>query len=113
MDPRPVAVALASALVASLGQYLMKHGMDVFQPKLDAVLGNQQLLLGASLYAASALLFTYALGLGQLSVVVPVTATGYLWTTLLASRLLGEPVSPVNWAGVLLILLGVVLASLR
>jgi drug/metabolite transporter (DMT)-like permease len=48
----------------------------------------------------------------ELSVAVPATALSYVVGTLGAKFLLGERVSPMRWFGVLLVCVGVALASL-
>jgi drug/metabolite transporter (DMT)-like permease len=42
-----------------------------------------------------------------LSVLYPVLATSYIWVGWLSVRYLGEPFSGVQWAGVVLIVLGI------
>jgi drug/metabolite transporter (DMT)-like permease len=46
------------------------------------------------------------LGVADLSFVLPVTATGYILTTVLGKIFLGEQVSAQRWAGAILIFLG-------
>jgi len=61
------------------------------------------------LYGLSAVLFVIALKHGNLSVLYPVIATSYIWVTLIAFKVLHEPVSIPKWLGIALIMGGVML----
>jgi len=51
------------------------------------------------------------LSIADLSVVLPLTAVGYILSTVLGRFFLGEHVSAQHWAGTILVFLGVVLVS--
>jgi uncharacterized membrane protein len=51
------------------------------------------------------------LSIADLSVVLPLTAIGYIMSTLLAKFFLGEHVSAQHWVGTVLVFLGVALVS--
>jgi uncharacterized membrane protein len=51
------------------------------------------------------------LGWADLSFVLPVTAIGYVLSTVLAVLFLGESVGPIRWAGTALITLGTILVG--
>lgn len=59
----------------------------------------------------SLILFFVALGLGEASKVVPVTAAYPAATVLLAALFLDETISPVRVAGILLVIIGVVILA--
>ncbi len=56
-------------------------------------------------------LFLLTLSWEDLSVVLPVTALGYVLNVAFARWFLAEPVSPARWAGTLLVVVGVALVS--
>lgn len=56
--------------------------------------------------------FLSAVSWADLSVVLPVTALGYILDVLTGHYLLGEPVAPARWSGAILIVCGVMLVSL-
>jgi len=56
-------------------------------------------------------LYLIALSWADLSFVLPVTAFGYVLNALMSWQLLGEHVSPVRWAGTLIICFGVAVVS--
>ena len=105
-----VGLAAVCALLGSAGQLLFRLGSATVTPSPWTWMFNIRILAGMALYGLSAILFVVALRHGRLSVLYPVIATSYVWVTLLARFVVHEPVSPVQWVGVLLILGGVALA---
>ncbi len=55
--------------------------------------------------------FLWALSRADLSLVLPVTALGYILDVLTGHYFLGEPVPPARWFGAAIIVLGVLLVS--
>jgi drug/metabolite transporter (DMT)-like permease len=72
---------------------------------------NGKILLGITLEAAFFGALVYLLSKNDVSFVWPLTSLGFIVTTLAAQFVLHEKVSPVRWAGVLLIALGASLTS--
>jgi drug/metabolite transporter (DMT)-like permease len=56
--------------------------------------------------------FLWAVSRTDLSLVLPVTALGYILDVLTGHYFLGEPVPPARWSGAVLIVSGVLLVSL-
>jgi uncharacterized membrane protein len=110
MDFRTFLIAAVSALIGSIGQIEFKKGSE-FEFNISALLVNYHLITGVMLYALSTLVYLYALREGQLSIIYPIIATSYIWTTIFAKVFLGESVDLMNWIGIFLILLGVTIVS--
>src|SRR5580698_4863287 len=72
---------------------------------------NGKILLGITLEAAFFGALLYMLSVRDVSLVWPLTSLGFIVTTFAAQFILHEKVSPVRWAGVLLIALGASLTS--
>src|SRR5271155_4766945 len=72
---------------------------------------NRKILLGIALEAAFFGALLYMLSKYDVSFVWPLTSLGFIVTTLAAQFVLHEKVTPVRWAGVLLIALGAALTS--
>jgi drug/metabolite transporter (DMT)-like permease len=116
-------VAMTVAVLASsLGDVSLKKGISsVPQPhaqELGRVLDvavhamtNIWFDLGVVLMLVHFYGFVRALRLGPLSLVVPLRSTTYILTTLLAQYFLREVVTPVRWAGILVVLIGVTLVG--
>lgn len=71
---------------------------------------NIHFFIGLSLYAICTLIYVYALSFGEVSVLYPLLATPYIWVGLLAS-VLGERFVPINWAGMMMIIVGFMLTT--
>jgi multidrug transporter EmrE-like cation transporter len=116
-------VALAGALVLNAAANLMmKFGMVRFKPPADGGLGNLVsalasnwiLLLGLCFFAVNVVLYTIALKGVPISVAYPImTTVGFAIIVVVAGIYLRERLSPVQWVGVGLILVGVWLVASR
>jgi len=111
MELKIILLTALSAFIGSIGQVEFKRGSEGLQFDIQALLTNYHLLAGLFIYVLSTLIYIYALSKEQLSIVYPIIATSYIWTTLFAWMFLKEPINPTNWAGITLIFLGVTLIS--
>jgi len=107
-------VLLAVMCFGSIGDALLKRGMDAFGPvdlqrpwHVVAALANPWILLGIFCLVAFFSSYLTALSWADLSYVLPATALGYVLVTLFGKYFLHENVSPLRWLGVLLITCGV------
>lgn len=117
-----VALALALVLNAS-ANLMMKFGakrVDSVGLKLDGgissvwttIAQNWVLLLGLFFFATNVLFYTYALKKIPISLAYPImVGTGFAIIAVVAWWLLGEKLSVGQWAGVALILVGIVLVA--
>lgn len=116
-----IVVALA-VLAQALGNTLLSKGMKSIAAMGDADAGFSIMMLvhamqtptiwfGTVLLVLFFALFAAALSWADLSLVLPVTAFGYILNVALANRFLGEAVSSVRWAGTVLIFTGIVLVA--
>ncbi len=118
-----VLVAMSAAcLSAALGQILVRRGMIQVGPlesyaPLDVVwyfgrsLANPYVVAGTVLNAGFYFLFLAALSWTEVTVALPLTALEYGAAAVLSVVLLKEVVPPLRWAGIALVILGVVLIS--
>lgn len=121
MSPRttlktPEIVLIASSIVCgSVGQVMLRYGardIGVSQPfaLLAEALSTPVVLAGLGAYAISSALWIVVLSRVRLSVAYPLGASNYFVVAVLAT-LLGEQLSPMRWAGTLIIVAGVVLVG--
>lgn len=110
-----VAVFAVSIVSLSVGNILLKMGMDRFGaltasgiPALQALMKSPQLPAGIVLmivqFVGTLTLFKWG---WDASVVVPVMGLCYVGTAIMGKWLLGEPVNGLRWLGIFLIILGV------
>lgn len=110
--PLVVATSTIGNLFLAIGMLRLPDfsatAMPVF---LLAFLSNGWILGGTALMAAWMLaqlsMYTWA----DLTYVLPVTASAYIFTAILGEFVLGEHVSPLRWAGVVVISVGVMVVS--
>jgi uncharacterized membrane protein len=105
------ALSLAVVLLNALGNYCLSRGMrtlgevDLRIVTSPWVLGGVMLLIGWLLAQLS--LLSWA----DLTYVLPITAVSYVLSAILGAVSLNEHVSPLRWAGILLIAAGVLVVS--
>jgi bacterial/archaeal transporter family protein len=73
---------------------------------------NRYFLTGLFFMAVSYFSFLGALRLADLSLVLPATSISFVITTIGARLFLKETISPMRWAGILLVCVGVALISI-
>jgi multidrug transporter EmrE-like cation transporter len=99
---RSIDLALAGGGIGSLGA----------AGAIRLVLKNWVLLLGLCCFAANVVFYAYALQKMPISVAYPImVASGFALIVLVAGAKLGERLTPVQWVGVLGILIGVALVA--
>ena len=98
-------------VIGSLASLFLKKASS--SVKLLAMLKNFNLYMGAGLYLLSALLNIYILKVLDYSIVLPLTSITYIWTLFFSGIVLKEKISEKKIVGILLILFGAVLVSLR
>ena len=81
--------------------------MDHFSPHLLALVTNIPLIAGYALYGINTLMMVLALKNGEMSMLYPIIALTYVWTTLASYTLLGEPSNVYKNVGIAIIVLGV------
>ena len=111
-------IVLSVAVVAnSVGSVCLARGMKSF-PALDStgaawlfdaaaqVLSNPWVSVGILLLMTFLAAYMAALSWADLSFVLPATAPGYILTAILSRIFLEEQISPLRWAGTILIVAG-------
>ncbi len=103
------------------GQFLMKRGMsqvgvisgDLSQmiSSLTIAFTNPYVLAGVGAYGLSSIFWLVLLSRVDLSYAYPALSLGYVLVTLVSALMLGEYVSGLRWAGVLVICVGVLLVA--
>ena len=92
----------------------MKHSASLLSGPLYAnlrVIANPFVAGGVALLILTLLIRIASLSIADLSVLVPLTAIGYVFSTALGRFVLGEAVSRTQWLGTVLIFLGACLVT--
>jgi drug/metabolite transporter (DMT)-like permease len=116
-----IAMTVATAS-AALGQILLRRGMlqigslETYSPGALIfyfwhALCNPYVIAGTILNGAFYFLFMATLSWTDVTVALPMTAIEYAFAAILAILMLKESVSPIRWAGIALVILGVILVA--
>jgi drug/metabolite transporter (DMT)-like permease len=112
-----VALVLEAVGVVCLSQGLREIGSlrGVSIAEIGRLVGrgltNPNILLGVLLETVFFLLLLFLLSRSDVSLIWPLTALGFVLTTLAAKFIRHEEVSPLRWSGVILIVLGAALVA--
>jgi drug/metabolite transporter (DMT)-like permease len=116
------AFILLSVGLAAVAQLTLKHGMNQVVERaghfdltsgasLRTVATTPAVWLGIGLFAVSAVLWLVVLSRASLSFAYPFAAITYVLILLFDRFVLSEQTPPLRWAGVALIMVGIVLVS--
>ena len=105
-------LVIAGSFIGSFGAVFLKAGASRLEFNLRALLTNWRLAAGVILFLSSSVFFVFGLREGELSVLYPLVSVGYIFTLLWSRIFFGEPFTKTKFAGVGLILAGVVLVGL-
>ncbi len=100
-----VGVVLLSQGLKEQGE-LQRFAFDELLRFVQRALTNRHLLAGVALEAGFFGCLLFLMSHGDVSFVWPLTSLGFVLTTFAARFILHEPVSPLRWFGVFLIVLG-------
>ena len=106
-------LVFACTILGTVAQLLIKTGMNHFSPHLLALVTNLPLIAGYTIYGINTLLMVLALKNGEMSMLYPIIALTYVWTTLASYTLLGEPSNVYKNLGIVTIVLGVAVMGWR
>ncbi|HVZ18684.1 MAG TPA: hypothetical protein VG897_16300 [Terriglobales bacterium] len=114
MSFRKIATLAGVVIFGSLGDVCLKHGMAAFPnitlanwTVLFHAIFSPKVALGIGLLIAFFACYLSSLSFADLTYVLPATSVGYIGMALLARFILHEQVSPLRWAGIVLIAVGV------
>jgi len=119
---RTLTFLIVAIILVSIGDMLLAHGMKkigaVSACSLESlfqlfvrVFSNTSIIIGIICLAGFFFLWLAILSWCELSFVLPLTALSYVLTAFLAIYFLGETITPLRWAGTILICIGVALVT--
>ena len=103
-----ILLMFVAAFIGSFGAVFLKSGAHRLSRDWRVMLRNWQLAAGILAYGGSSALFVVGLRKGELSILYPMISLGYIFTLLWSRIFFGEPLTKAKFAGVGLILAGVV-----
>jgi multidrug transporter EmrE-like cation transporter len=110
---RSILLVFTCTVLGAAAQLLIKTGMSHFSPHLTALATNIPLIAGYTIYGINTVMMVLALKDGEMSVLYPIIALTYVWTTLLSYTLLREPSNVFKNIGIVTIVIGVAVMGRR
>jgi drug/metabolite transporter (DMT)-like permease len=119
---KTVIVMLLAITAGTIGDLLLAKGMKelgdistmnlrgIFNVAIQA-LTTPKLIIGTAMLAIFFFLWLAVLSWEDLSVALPMQALNYVLVAFLSQYFLGEIVSPLRWAGTILVCIGVILIT--
>lgn len=109
-------IVLFGALLSALGGVFLKLGAMRLPPihgvfELIQIFLNWRIMAGLALYFIPAVIWILLLRKVELSLLQPLMSMVYVVTPLLAAYFLSEHVSVARWAGIAVIVVGVIMIS--
>jgi multidrug transporter EmrE-like cation transporter len=98
--------------VGSFGAVFLKAGAGRLEMNVRSIATNWRLAAGISAYLLSSVFFVLGMRRGELSVLYPLVALGYLWTVVWSRIFFGEPLTKTKFVALGLIILGMAMLAL-
>jgi len=110
-----VLLIFIATVLASFASLFLKMGADnfSFHKNHKLFLKNMYIVVGFFLYGLSAVFGIISYKGGELSILYPITALGYIWTTILAVSILKEKLNRYKVLAIFFIILGVIIIVQR
>ena len=102
---------MSGAVIGSCGAVLLKGGAIRIERNLKSVMANWRLGAGIVTYVLSSLFFVRGLKEGELSILYPMVAVGYVFSLPLSKVFFNEPLTKHKIVALGLILAGVALLT--
>jgi drug/metabolite transporter (DMT)-like permease len=107
-----ILIVICCTLLVAIGQYLIKVGANRLSHAglfgtIIGIFTIPPLFAGYCLYGVFTVLFVYALRHGELSILYPLIALGYVWVTITAVVAFHESMNPLKLTGLVVIVAGV------
>lgn len=106
-----MALVLFGSMIGSFGAVFLKSGAAKLKDGFWRIL-NLQLASGVALFLLSSVFFILGIRHGELSVLYPLVALGYVWTMVWSRLFFNEALTRQKFVGLGLILLGVFFVGL-
>ncbi|MFQ5474619.1 MAG: EamA family transporter [Candidatus Nanoarchaeia archaeon] len=103
-----IGFAVIGSVFSSIGSLFLKRAADETENFWRLIM-TRKYMIGGFFYGVSFILGLAAYRGGDLSIIYPVFALSYVWTSFLSIKYLEEDMNSWKWTGVVCILLGVFL----
>src|SRR5262249_39125290 len=101
-----VLFVFTAGFFGSFGAAFLKSGASRLKMDVVSIATNWRLVAGIVSYLISSVFFVRGISVGELSVLYPMVALGYMWTILWSRLFFGEPFTWGKLGGLALIFIG-------
>ncbi len=101
-----IIAVLCCTLLLATAQIFYKFGAAKLTYTLSGILTNYWIFIGIGMYAIGAGVLIISLRHGELSVLYPLVALGYVWVNFASAYFFHEPLTTLKWVGIGIIILG-------
>lgn len=106
-----IILIIFSTFLNTIAQILYKFGANNSKFNLIELITNYSIILGILIYGISATIFIVSLKYGELSVLYPIFATGYIWVTISSIYFFNEQFNLLKILGIIIIIIGISIIS--
>jgi drug/metabolite transporter (DMT)-like permease len=106
-----IILILFASFIGSFGAVFLKFGAERMTGSVAKLFTNYWLATGIALYLISSVFYMMGLAQGQLTVLYPMSALGYLWALVWARIFFKEGFTVAKLGGLALIIFGVALIN--
>ena len=105
-------LVLLASFIGSFGAVFLKSGAQRLQFTFQGLFLNYHLAAGVALFLLSSYFFVLGVRNGELTVLYPMVALGYVWTLFWSRLFFGEPLTRNKFIGLAMILVGIAFLGL-
>ena len=102
-----ILLVLVASFIGSIGAVFLKSGAERLHFNLKSLVTNWRLAAGVSLFLLSSVFFLMGIKHGELTVLYPMVALGYIWTMVWSRMFFNEPFTRYKFVGIGMIMLGI------
>lgn len=107
-----IVLVLIGSFIGSFASVFLKAGAHSMRRNWKSLLLNYKLVVGVVLYLLSSVFFVMGVKNGEVTLLYPLVSLGYVWTLFWSNLVFREPLTKTKFAGVGVIIFGVVLLNL-
>jgi multidrug transporter EmrE-like cation transporter len=102
-----ILLVMLASFVGSFGAVFLKSGATKLKMDWRTLAYNWRLVAGIGAFLISSIFFVMGVRHGELTVLYPINALGYIWTLVWSRIFFGEPFTRNKFVGLTMILFGV------
>jgi multidrug transporter EmrE-like cation transporter len=107
-----IVLVLIGSFIGSFGAVFLKAGAHTLRRTWQSLFLNWKLGTGVAMFLLSSVFFVLGVKHGELTILYPLVSIGQIWTLIWSRLVFKEPFTTAKFAGLGMILFGVVLLNL-